>query len=352
MPRIVKLSIGSLLAGYLIANLFACSSPNHTRIFWPKLPDKPMLEFVGVFETSEDFEYTEIEKALFELIGEKSNFFKLPFAVVANKENDIYVSDAEGLKLVNTRNKTVSTVVSRKLVKQSLALTIDSKGLLYLVDGKTKVVLQLDGKGKILKQFGGGAIFGRPSYVAVNERLERVYVSDKEKNQIDVFDMSGKLIMTIGKPGKGSGEFAFPQGVAIAPNNDLYVADTLNSRIQVFTADGLFLRSFGQPGHEYWEFGAPRDLAFGPDGNLYIVDFRKALLYVYTPEGKLLLVLGDYKKRTNHPLGFSSPSSIHVDKFGKVYIADILNNRFSVWQILTDDYLSGHPIIKDGSSSR
>lgn len=352
MPRIVKLSIGSLFVFIYSALLFACSSPNHTRILWPKLPDKPMLEFVGVYETSEDFEYSAFEKALFDLFGVKDHFFKLPYSVVSNDGNDVYVSDAEGLKLVNQRNRTVSTIVSKNVVKQSLGLAIDSKGLLYLVDGKTKVVLQLDGKGRKLNQFGDGSLFTKPSYIAVNERLERIYVSDKEKNQIDVFDMTGKLLFKIGKPGKGAGDLAFPQGVAIAPNNDLYVADTLNSRIQVFTADGLFVRGFGQPGHDYREFDAPRDLAFGPDGNLYIVDFRKALLYVYTPEGKLLLVLGDYKKRTNHPLGFSSPSSIHIDKSGKVFIADILNNRLSVWQILTDDYLAGHPIVKTGSSKR
>lgn len=349
MPRIVKLSFGSLLVIIYSVLLFACHSPHHTRILWPKLPDRPMLEFVGVYESSEDFEYSAFEKALFEYLGDKEHLFKLPYSVVSNDGDDVYVSDAEGLKLVNQHNRTVSTIVSKNVVKQPLGLAIDTKGLLYLVDGKTKAVLKLDGKGRKLNQFGDGSLFAKPSYVAVNERLERIYVSDKEKNQISVFDMAGKLLFKIGKPGKGAGDFAFPQGVAVAPNNELYVADSLNSRIQVFTADGLFVRSFGGPGHDYREFDAPRDLAFGPDGHLYIVDFRKALLYVYTPEGKLLLVLGDYKKRTNHPLGFSAPSSIHIDKSGKIYIADILNNRISVWQILTDDYLAGHPIVKDGS---
>lgn len=346
--RVIRLTVGSLLISAATLLLFACSSPTSTRIFWPRLPDKPMIEFVGLLETSEDFEYSDSEKIFYSIFNDKKNFFKLPYGVVTNSENDIFVSDVEGLKLVSQSNKTVSSIVAKNILKQPMCLAIDSKGMIYLADGKTKTVYQLNGQGKILKQFGADDLFGRPSFIAVNERLERIYVSDKEKNSIVVFDMSGKLIFRIGKPGNESGEFAFPQGVAIAPNNDLYVADALNSRIQVFTADGAFVRSFGYQGRDYWEFDAPRDLAFGPDGNLYVVDFRKALLYVYAPEGQLLLVLGDHKKRTNHPLGFSSPSSIHIDKSGKVYIADMLNHRISVWQILTDEYLSTHPIPKNG----
>jgi DNA-binding beta-propeller fold protein YncE len=50
------------------------------------------------------------------------------------------------------------------------------------------------------------------------------------------------------QPGKEShdpGGFAYPSGIAVAPNGHVYVADTANSRVQELAATGVFGRMFG-----------------------------------------------------------------------------------------------------------
>jgi DNA-binding beta-propeller fold protein YncE len=330
---------------FAVSPLFAaCSAPSYTRVLWPKPPLEPKLEFVGVYGSTADFDYTRYEQFMFDFFGDRTALFKMPCGITANSRGDVFVSDQEGIKVVNPGRKTVKKIASVALVGQPLGITIDGSGRLYVPDNKTKTVFVLNGDGGLLGTIGGPQVFGKPAHVAVNERLGMIYVSDSARHRISVFTMEGALLFSFGKAGKGNGEFAFPQGLAVAPDNTLFVADMLNGRIQVFSAQGVFLRAFGQAGINYWEFEAPRDLAFGPDGNLYLVDFRKALLSTYTPEGKLLFITGDLKKRTSHPLGLSSPASIYITKEGALYIADLLNHRIARWQILTPDYLRNHPL--------
>jgi hypothetical protein len=51
---------------------------------------------------------------------------------------------------------------------------------------------------------------------------------------VQVFDDSGRLLLTFGKAGTDNGEFWMPSGLFIDRRNYIYVSDTYNRRIQVF----------------------------------------------------------------------------------------------------------------------
>ncbi len=42
------------------------------------------------------------------------------------------------------------------------------------------------------------------------------------------------LLLVVGGPGGGSGEFNMPSGIWIDKTDKIYVADTMNGRIQIF----------------------------------------------------------------------------------------------------------------------
>lgn len=318
------------------------------RVLWPPPPEKPVLEFIAVYYSQNNFPKTAGRRFLSRLIGSSPSKFNRPFGIVSDGMGKVYVSDTQDrvVKVFDFNKKEVSYFTNEPVFDMPLGLALDGSGNLYVADGKKGKVMVFSPGGRAIASFGGKEIFVRPAYIAINNRLGRIYVSDGKMHRIAVFDMRGSLLFFIGGPGRTNGRLAVPQGIAISRDGRLFVADMLNARIQVFDADGNFLYTFGRQGRGYRDFENPRDLAFASDGNLYVVDQRKGLLYTYTPEGRLLLVTGG-TKRTSHRLGFSTPASIYIDPYDRIYITDPLNRRFAVWQYLSEYYIRTHPIPED-----
>jgi len=322
-----------------------CSSTNRVRILWPLPPETPSLEFVGVYASSGDFTRSEADLWENALSGKYETIFNRPFGVAVDNEGRVFVADnlTKEIKVLNFAEKKITTFGFNQPFNLPLDLAFDSSYNLYVVDGNRNKIIVFDQRGVGLFEFGNEKNLLAPSYIAINDKIERIYVSQGRLHQISVFDLTGKYLFKFGQPGVDNGEFAAPQGMAIDSMGNLYVADMLNSRIQIFDQNGTYLSSFKFVGNTRYPYENPKDLEFGTDGNLYILDQRKALLISYTPEGKFLFAIGG-NSRTTHPLGFSSPSSIDIDKKGKIYITDQLNRRLTLWQILTKSYLSKNPV--------
>ncbi len=122
-----------------------------------------------------------------------------------------------------------------------------------------------------------------------------------------------------GKESSIAGGFAYPYGVAGAPNGDIYVADRTNHRIEELTAEGLFVMMFGKhvnattsgdvctaasndvcqggiegsaPGQLY----APYSVAVDPaNGDVYIAEIIEPgtpRVQKFTAEGEFILEIG------------------------------------------------------------
>src|SRR6478735_4907928 len=87
---------------------------------------------------------------------------------------------------------------------------------------------------------GGNGGFAFPVGVAV-DGSGHVYVADSEKNRIQKFDESGKLLDEWGGLGSGPGQFQSPEGVAVDGSGDVYVVDLGNARVEKFDPNGNFL---------------------------------------------------------------------------------------------------------------
>jgi sugar lactone lactonase YvrE len=68
----------------------------------------------------------------------------------------------------------------------------------------------------------------------------RVWVLDRETQEIRVFSADGAHLMNVGRKGSGPGEFRDAEGIAFAKDGRLWVRDAANARLSAFASDGSF----------------------------------------------------------------------------------------------------------------
>jgi DNA-binding beta-propeller fold protein YncE len=201
------------------------------------------------------------------------------------------------------------------------------------------VMLKFDETGKLVNSFGAGLmIFPHGIHV---DRDGNVWVTDGQDNkprrargappdsplppspaklighQVFKFSPDGKLLMTLGVAGGGSGADGFfqPNDVVTAANGHIYVAEGHggeNARIVVFDPRGKYLREFGKKGTGPGEFDQPHGLAFDSKGRLFVADRSNNRIQILDADGRFLEQWHQY----------SRPSGIYIDKHDTIYVAD------------------------------
>jgi DNA-binding beta-propeller fold protein YncE len=332
MIRVIT-SLSILL--YLLFFISGCAKPPKPRIFWPI--DEPKMEWLGNYSSENSFPKSETEKIISSAVGEVASFkFSRPFDVVSDSAGNVFVTDPgqQNILHYDFNKKTVDFLLKPGLTNFPMGITIDSSGQLYVADAQSKHIYVITATGDLIRKFTSTEHLARPSFVVINERLNRIYVSDAKKNHVAVFDLNGGHLFNIGSPGTDEGKFHTPQGIAINADNEIYVADMLNNRVQAFDADGNFIRSFGTIGDQAGDFENPKDLNFDTDGNLHIIDSRKKQLLSYTQDGVFLLEMGG--NVTENPyLGMGGPKGMYIDKNDKIFIVDMGVKRFMTFQFLS-----------------
>jgi DNA-binding beta-propeller fold protein YncE len=183
-----------------------------------------------------------------------------------------------------------------------------------------------------------------------------IYVADSKNNRVVEFDGNGRYVRQFGefgvaKPPVGSkitwkpGQLNYPTGIATDSNGDVYVADFYNDSISVFSAAGKFLRRFPDP---YRPTGRGSSGAGNSgiavaaiavsDGKVYAADAYQIL--VFDTQGKLLRQFGRPGSGSD---GLDHPNGVAVDKQGRIYVSDSNHSRVSAFTA------NGEPLWSKGS---
>lgn len=345
----MKKGIFNILLFLTLFGQLGCAAKDQMRVLWPPPPNEPKLEWIGLLRGEDDLATGGGKKLLKAFVGEaKDQSLANPFGVAVDNQGKVYVSEPARSKIVvfDQKNRKVSDFSGGRALKTPMGMTVDSQGNLYVADQGAPAIYVFSPDRSVKVKMGSAEIFEAPAYVAVDEKLDRVYVSDAKKHQIVVFNRAGQFQFAFGQGGDESvANLYSPQGMAIAPDGRVFVADMLNARIQAFDPNGKPLTRFGVLGDHDSNFEYPKDLVFDTEGNLHIVDIRKAAMLTYSPEGKWLGYLGS--GRTKHPVGFSLPTALAIDQGDRVYVVDRLNQRVAVWQYLSKDYLLNNPVTEE-----
>ncbi len=77
-------------------------------------------------------------------------------------------------------------------------------------------------------------LFSGPKALVTDGR-GRVYIADGSSNIIRVFNQKGQYVTSVGRRGRGPGEFLTIEDLAVDSENNLYVLDRILRRVTVFT---------------------------------------------------------------------------------------------------------------------
>jgi DNA-binding beta-propeller fold protein YncE len=137
-------------------------------------------------------------------------------------------------------------------VQRPQGLALDRQGHLFVADGVNHRVQVFAPDGRMVAVIGGlGSEPGKLRYpydVAI-DAAGRLYVCEFGNHRVSVFELRAsdpgpaefrtpkieyRLITTLGRAGRGPGEFNHPWGVGVDAAGFIYVADTYNYRVQKF----------------------------------------------------------------------------------------------------------------------
>ena len=101
-----------------------------------------------------------------------------------------------------------------------------------------------------------------------------------------------KVVGKWGKAGRGNGQFANANGIAVDKAGNVYVADSDNHRIQVFSAQGAFMRKWGSEGGGNGQFEIAEDVEVAPDGTVWVADQQNSRLQAFSATGVFKTAIG------------------------------------------------------------
>ena len=148
-----------------------------------------------------------------------------------------------------------------------------------------------------------------------------------------------QLIAEIGEKGHFDGEFIYPSGVAVTPDN--YILVSSKNKLQWFTMEGNLVHAVGGQGTEKMEFDNPTDVSVGIDGRIYVLDSKNGRVQVLNCDATYHSSFALPQPTSEHD---KPPSALAVNSEGNVYLTDPSKNCVHVLS------LSGEPQFKFGKS--
>jgi DNA-binding beta-propeller fold protein YncE len=172
-----------------------------------------------------------------------------PFGITVDAAGDVYICDVPGVQVHRIlvfdkagRLKTMFGQAGQVLDAKASPGTLSypngiaiSSGTgnirdLYVADSNNRRVQVFSPDGTFRKII---ATEGTPRGIALDSK-KQLYVVDVLSHQIDIFAASGQRLATFGENGFGPGQFQYPEDLAVDGRDRIYISDRENNQVQVW----------------------------------------------------------------------------------------------------------------------
>ena len=153
--------------------------------------------------------------------------------------------------------------------------------------------------------------------VGISISQNNVIVTQKSGHCINMYELEGKLIKSVGSEGKGESQFKHPLGIDVSDmNNNIYVCDCFNHRIQILTEELKYHSMLGIDLLKY-----PFDVNITRDRVLVLAD-SDPCMFVFDSDHVLTnrLISRGVGKQTN------MPSCFDIDRGYNIIMSDFRNH--------------------------
>ncbi len=320
------------------------------NIVFPSYPDEPKIVYLDTYKGGVSAEDNSLGSALDIFLGEEkggrgeSNIIK-PYGV-GLQNGKVYAADtgSDAVFIMDEKSKEVEFLgtKARGRLASPVSIAFDSNGTVYVSDSRQKTIQGYNNKGKLIFVLGGRLEFTHPTGIAINKKLNRLYVVDTKMHLFKAFDIETKKhLFTTGKRGKGDAEFNFPTNIAVDQRNgNVVIVDTQNFRVQIFDKDGNFIRRFGKIGDKPGMFARPKGVGIDTEGHIYVTDAAFNNIQIFDDTGQLLLYFGGAGYT---PATFRLIAGIYIDENDKIVIADGFSGRVQTFQYLSEKWKAKNP---------
>lgn len=258
------------------------------------------------------------------------------FAYTDPVTGEVYLVDGKGRIIIfNTQFFPLYTASRRNGVEKPQGLAVGPGGLLYVAQAPSdsnprprisvfSPCLKLE-RDIYLEGFEQSDTFV-PYRLAV-DRKGIIYVAANNYPGVLVLDSSGGLKDII-SPLEGDRK-AIITNVTLDSEDNMYLVSEEEGRIYVYDRERKPLMQFGEKGGSSGKLSRPR--AIGIDsrhGRLYVCDYMRHTITVYDREGNFLFEFGGLGWGEGW---FQHPVDLHVDRKGRIIVADTFNQRVQVF---------------------
>ena len=203
---------------------------------------------------------------------------------------------------------------SRGQLKNPRSLAIHYKtGNIYIADTYNHRVQVFSGNGEHLFMFSEK--MKEPVGICIFQN--KVFVTQLSGNCINMYELEGKLIKSVGSKGNGEAQFSRPFGLDVSDiNNNIYVCDLDNHRIQILTEE---LKYNSMLGVDLLVF--PRDVKVTRD-RVLVLARSDPCMFVFNSDHVLTnkLITRGYAKQTRNPCCFD------IDREYNIIMSDYWNH--------------------------
>jgi sugar lactone lactonase YvrE len=268
-------------------------------------------------------------------------FLGEPHGMAVDSKGKLYVADGKVAAIFIFDPETHDTKMIKNgkdaSFKLIMGLAMDDNDRMFVSDAESRRVLIFSPEHHLEASISEG--LSDPVGLAIDTENRFLYVADVGLDQVLVYDADNfKLLRKMGTTGKdhsltSPGDFAKPVGLAVDSDGNLYVADMLNARIEVFDADGNFIRTFGKRGDGPGYFAMPKGVAIDCDGHIWVSDSMQNRLQVFTQDGRLLIYVGSGQGLL--PGMFSGIQNVTIDKQNRVFTSEVFPGRVQQFRYVT-----------------
>jgi sugar lactone lactonase YvrE len=286
------------LAGCLLLAAAGCTTTKKAEpkpfTFFPSAPDEPRLQFLTAFES--DATLGKSRRFIDFIVGDPPPSPPLvkPYGLAVH-DGQVFVCDTVSyvIQIFDFKNKRSAIFNPKGEGKMQLPIniTIDADGTRYVADTGREQVLIYNAQGVFLSAMGKKDEM-KPSDVAIS--ADRLYITDLAHHAVRVYNKATRsFLFSIPADEKNTAAKLFqPTNLALDQQGHLLVSDTGGNVVQIYDVDGKFIRTIGRQGVAPGLFARPKGISVDREGHVYVVDAATQVVQIFDMEGHLLLFFG------------------------------------------------------------